>query len=162
MPSASVTRIGVTPPHRNDFGVIGSRLGFLLHLADVAHMRVIQDMLGEIGLTATRATALAYIRANPGCGQTELGRALEINRASTMEMVNALALVGAVERRSGRDKRSNALFVTAVGEALFNQFDEISIKVDEGITATLTSDEAQLLARLLCNIRGTAARHNSI
>lgn len=161
MPSASVTRIGVIP-RQNDFGVIGSRLGFLMHLADLGFMRVIQEMLSEIGLTATRATALAYVRANPGCGQTELGRALEINRASTMEVVNALSLVGAVERRSGRDKRSNALFVTAIGEALFEQFDEISIKVDEIIIATLPPGDAHRLAGFLGAIRDAAARHNKI
>lgn len=158
MPSASVTRID-DPSRWNDFGVIGARLGFVLHFADLGMMRLIQDMLGDIGLTATRATALAYIRANAGCGQTELGRALEINRASAMDVVNALSLVGAVERRSGRDKRSNALFVTAVGEDLFVQFDEISIKVDKMITATLGPGDAARLARLLSGIRHAAGRY---
>jgi DNA-binding MarR family transcriptional regulator len=63
-------------------------------------MDLIRGMLAELGLTATRATALAYIRTHPGCRQAELGRALSINRASAMEVVNALTALGRLRRAS--------------------------------------------------------------
>jgi len=157
--NVSVSRIGLAIAPERDVGAIGDRIGYLLHLADIAHMRAIQDLLGDIGLTATRATALAYVRANPGCGQTELARALQINRASAMEVVNALALIGAVERRSGRDKRSNALFLTPIGDTLFAKFDEISIKVDEVVTSRMSPDDIRELTRLLVLVGDNAARH---
>lgn len=151
-------QVGVTVPGDQRFGAIGMRTGFLLHLADIAHMRVIQTLLSEIGLTATRATALAFIRENPECGQTKLGQALEINRASTMEVVNALVQMGAVERRSGFDKRSKALVLTPTGHDLYAQFDAISVKVDEIIAGELSAQDAHELARLLSTIRVAAAR----
>ena len=159
MSSASVSSIGATARPTHEFGSIGARAGYLLHVADIAAMRMIQEMLGDIGLTATRATALAYIRENPGCGQTELGRALQVNRASAMEVVNALVLIGAVERRSGRDKRSNSLVLTQAGETLYGQFDAISVKVDEIITVRLSPDDVRELTRLLTAVRDAAARH---
>jgi DNA-binding MarR family transcriptional regulator len=130
-------------------GFVGTRLGYILHITDVQHMHIIRDMLSDIGLTPARATALAFIKANANCGQAELGRALEINRASNMELVNSLVALNAVERRSGRDKRSNALYLTDKGEELCAQFLRISIEADAILTADLTPEESGELSRLL-------------
>jgi DNA-binding MarR family transcriptional regulator len=105
-------------------GFVGTRLGYILHITDVQHRHIIRDMLSDIGLTPTRASALSFIKANANCGQAELGRALEINRASNMELVNSLVALNAVERRGGRDKRSNALYLTDKGEELCAQVPE--------------------------------------
>lgn len=137
------------------FGVIESRLGYLLHRTDLLHMELLRELLEPTGLTPARATAVAYIRKNSGAGQSDLARALGINRASAMEIVNHLVAIGAVERRAGRDKRSNALVLTAEGEALYARFDEISIGLDQIITASLSAPEVEQLALLLTKIRSS-------
>jgi DNA-binding MarR family transcriptional regulator len=112
-------------------------------------MGLIRELLTVIGLTPARATALAYIQANLGQGQAELGRALEINRASAMELINSLVALNAVERREGRDRRSHSLFLTERGQELFAQFQKTSIEVDGIITSQMSSDELDMLSRLL-------------
>lgn len=138
---------GVIPA--SAFGFVGERLGYILHRADLRHMGLIRELLADIGLTPARATALAFIQANLGQGQAELGRALEINRASTMELVNSLVALDAVERREGRDRRSHSLFLTERGQALFAQFQKISVEVDGIITSQMSPDEIDMLSRLL-------------
>jgi DNA-binding MarR family transcriptional regulator len=142
-------------------GFVGTRLGYILHITDVLHMDFIRGMLADIGLTPARATALSFIRANADCGQAELGRALKINRASNMELVNSLVALNSVERRGGRDKRSNALYLTQRGEELYAQFIEISIETDSSLTSALTPEEAGELGRLLNIVQQSLENHKN-
>lgn len=147
----------------SDFGVIGNRLGYQLHRFDVSMMSSLFEELATLGLTPTRATALTFIALHPGCDQSELGRALGMNRASAMSMVNALVALGAVERRSGRDRRSNALHLTEIGARLQDEFLQLSAEHEEKSFAALTPEERAEFERLIRKLRTTkiapASRH---
>jgi DNA-binding MarR family transcriptional regulator len=150
----------LTPPveHGRKAGKLGEiegRLGYRLHRTDLLAMQLMRDHLSDIGLTPARATALAYVRAHPGAGQSDLARALDINRASAMEMVNQLVRIGAIERREGRNQRTNALHLTAEGDDLYNRFIAITFEIDSQISADLSPEEVVMFERLLSRINTT-------
>lgn len=138
------------------FGPVAANLGFQLHWADVAAMADLARRLAPLAITAARATAAIYIGRNAGCDQIALGRALGINRASTMKTVDDLAARGLVERRPGRDRRSNALHLTPSGEALQGDVEAVMVAHDVNFFAALTPGERATLANLLARVRAAA------
>lgn len=135
------------------FGVLGSRLGLQLHYADVRVMTGLSARLAPLGVTPARATAIVYIGLHPGCDQTTLGRALGVNRASTVKAVDEMEALGAIERRPGRDRRTNALHLTTAGEALRARIEHETALHDHEAFAALTSDERAELSALLAKLR---------
>jgi DNA-binding MarR family transcriptional regulator len=139
------------------FGVLGERLGLQLHYADVRVMTELGARLAPLGVTPARATAIVYIALNAGCDQVTLGRALGINRASTMKAVDELEALGAIERRPGRDRRTNALHLTAAGEILRGRIEQETLAHDRTAFAALTAAEKAELSRLLVKVRSDDA-----
>lgn len=139
------------------FGVLGQRLGLQLHSTDVRIMAGLSARLTPLNVTPARATAIVYIALNAGCDQVSLGRALGINRASTMKAVDELEALGAIERRPGRDRRTNALHLTAAGEILRTRIEEATLAHDREAFAALTEDERVQFSRLLAKLRRAAS-----
>jgi DNA-binding MarR family transcriptional regulator len=117
-----------------------------------AHLTMTEDarrVLEPYGLTPAKLTALLLIRANPGCDQTALGSALSINRSSAMKLVNALVAGGFIERRAGRNLRTNALHLMPDGAA---QLADILVSLresDRRMSARLSEAERSTLFSLL-------------
>jgi DNA-binding MarR family transcriptional regulator len=65
--------------------------------------------------------ALSFLHEQPGCGQRSLARALEVKQASAMAMIDKLEALRLVERKAGRNRRTNALHLTEAGEAPFDE-----------------------------------------
>ena len=149
----------VNEAYARHVGSIEERLGYQLRRVDLMAMGRLYDELAQIGLTPGRATALAFIRHTPGCDQMALGRALGVNRASTMTAVNALVALGAVVRNPGRDRRSNALNLTEAGERLLDQVDTITREQEVAFFGVLTADEQAELRRLLTKTRTANSAH---
>ena len=135
------------------FGVIADRLGYQLRRLDILAMSELFEALSQIGVTPGRATALVFIALHEGCDQNALGRALGINRASTMATVNALVALGAVERRAGRDRRSNALHLTKAGRQLRDEVEQVTADHEEQFFGVLTAEERATLDRLVRKTR---------
>jgi DNA-binding MarR family transcriptional regulator len=128
-------------------------LGYQLRRVSVLMMEALAARTIELGLTPSRATALVHIQLNEGCDQTTLGRALDINAATTMGMVNALVALGAVERRRGTDRRSNTLHLTDRGRELAQSVRELTADHDHAFFSSLTAQERQVLHALLRKVR---------
>jgi DNA-binding MarR family transcriptional regulator len=139
------------------FGALGERLGLQLHYADVRAMAGLAARLAPLKVTPARATAIVYIALHPGCDQTTLGRALGVNRASTMKAVDELEALGAIERRPGRDRRTNALHLTAVGETLKARIEAETLAHDQEAFVVLTPVERDEFGRLLAKLRSDSA-----
>jgi len=135
------------------FGALGARLGFLLHYADVAEMAGLHERLAVFDMTPVRATAVVYVGLHEGCDQMALGRALGVNRARAMKVVDELEARGAVERRSGRDRRSNALHLTPAGAVLRGRIEQVTLEHDEAFFGALTAKERDDLRALLAKLR---------
>jgi DNA-binding MarR family transcriptional regulator len=124
-------------------------LGYQLQMANLLAITDAREALAEYGVTPAKLTALLLIRANPGCDQTTLGRALLINRSSAMKIVNFLEEKGLIERRPGRNLRTNALHLLPEGELRLDQMLDRLHEVDTRLSERLTSGERETLFRLL-------------
>lgn len=140
------------------FGVLGERLSFLLRHADMGAMTALAERLSPLGVTPSRATAIVYIGLHEGCDQITLGRALGVNRASTMKAIDALTMLGAIERRPGRDRRTNALHLTETGRDLRGAIEQATRDHDQTAFAVLSADERTQLRGLLTKLRSRAQR----
>src|SRR6186997_2978005 len=104
-------------------------------------MRKAAVAFDSLGLTPARATAAVYIGLHEGCDQAALGRALGINRASTMKVVNELVAIGLVARHEGRNRRTNALHLTRRGRDMTARIETLSAQTDESHFAALSRAE---------------------
>jgi DNA-binding MarR family transcriptional regulator len=130
--------------------------GLLGYRIELAHLIAIEDArlaLASYGLTPAKLTALLLIRANPGCDQTALGKALSVNRSSAMKLVNVLVDRGLIERRPGRDLRTNALHLLPDGEERVAEMLDQLRESDRRLAADLTAAERATLMALLKKLR---------
>ena len=139
-----------------EFGKLSAHLGYLLHRVDAVLMRKAAVAFDSLGLTPARAAAAVYIGLHEGCAQAALGRALGINRASTMKVVNELVAIGVVARREGRNLRTNALHLTKRGQSLRHEIEAMSAQTDDAHFGALTRPEQAELRRLLLKLQAAA------
>lgn len=117
--------------------------------------------LSSFDLSPAKLTALILIRDNPGSDQTALGKALSVNRSSAMKLVNILADRQLIERRPGRDLRTNALHLLPAGEILVAAMLDATRGSDARMTARLTADEVRTLHKLLRKLGPETPRRKS-
>ena len=124
-------------------------IGYRIRMMSLRFDDAARSALQEFAISPAKVTALGLIAANPGCEQSALARTLSINRASAMKLVNILEERGLVERRPGRDLRSNALHLTTFGEADLPRMLEALAQSDKVAIDHLTDSERETLLRLL-------------
>jgi len=128
-------------------------LGYQIDMAHLAMIADAREALAPFAITPAKLTAMLLIRANPGCDQTALGRSLRINRSSAMKLINYLAERDLVERRPGRDLRTNALHLSAEGEVRLAEMLARVQESDQRMSARLTAAERTTLASLIRKLR---------
>lgn len=135
-----------------------SRLvGFQLHLATLRTGQAARAALAEMATTPAKVTAMLYVLNHPGCDQTSLGRYLHIGRSAVMKLLNTMESRGHVERREGRDLRSNGLHLTDAGEAFLAEAVAMLEQSDREATANLSVEEQEQLLHLLAKLQVGAA-----
>lgn len=133
--------------------VLEQLIGYQLKMAHLQLSAAAHCVSKPFGISPAKLAALLLIRANPGCDQAMLGRALEVNRSSTMKLVNILAERGLVERRAGRDQRSNALHLTEEGSVTIERMIVALHEAETAALDQLSADEQQVLMDLLKKVR---------
>lgn len=126
-----------------------SLMGYQIQRAHLIMEADARAALSAFGLSPAKFTALILVRDNPGSDQTALGRALNVNRSSAMKLVNILVERDLIERRPGRDLRTNALHLLPEGEALVAAMLDKTLESDARMTTRMTADEARTLHMLL-------------
>ena len=135
--------------------------GLLGYQLQRSHLLITDDARRALmphDITPAKLTALLLIRTNPGCDQTALGRALSINRSSAMKLVNFLVERGLVERRPGRDLRTNALHLLPGAEERVQEMVKALGESDAHMTERLTATERGQLFNLLRKLGPARAR----
>jgi DNA-binding MarR family transcriptional regulator len=133
-------------------GELGRLVGYQLHLCDLIALEDARSALAARQTTPATVTAMFFIRDQPGCDQTTVGRLLSINRSSAMKLIDRLESRGFVERSEGRDRRSNGLYLTAAGSRFLSEVVVLLRRSDAALCATLDSSERAELLRLLKKI----------
>jgi DNA-binding MarR family transcriptional regulator len=95
---------------------VAPHLGYLLRRASAVMMAHLGSSLAVTELRPVEATIIVLIGANPGCTQSDIGRALGIKRANMVPLITGLSEKALIEKERV-DGRSQALSLTPEGEA---------------------------------------------
>ena len=130
-----------------DPGALPELLGYRLRLAQQA---VFRDFARSVqGLSPGRVGLLIYIDANPGVTQSRLAEAARRDRSTMVGVLDQLESRGFVERRRGKDRRTNGLWLTRAGRALLARALRNIARHERRIAARLSAAERRRLLELL-------------
>lgn len=99
-----------------DFSTLDSLFGFRLRRAQIKLFQHFRTALADFDITPGQAGLLILVRDNPGISQSDLARAVHIERATLGQTVDVLVRRGLILRaRNNTDKRAYALRLTETG-----------------------------------------------
>ena len=133
-----------------DYDVLDELLGYALRRAQVGMFLAFHVATRGLDITPPRFTALVIVGANPGIGQSVLGRVLGIARSGAMMLTDWMEEKGLAERRRRpNDARAWGVHLTPRGEKLVGAMKRRVIAEDRKRAGVLDAAERRELLRLL-------------
>lgn len=145
-------------PQGTVLGDTGETLAFHLSRAWMYFYDNYANSLRPLQLTPSRMLGLAYLVHNPAADQASLGRALGINRASTMTLVDKLQVAGYVAREAGSDRRTHALVLTANGRAAYRKGMVLERRIEQKLLQDLSPEEVERFRACLAVVAASERR----
>lgn len=96
--------------------------------------------------------ALVHLQAHPGGSVVDLERVVRLTQTGAGRLVDRLVAAGLVERRAGRDARTQALWLTRAGTTAASRILERRAAAVAPLLEPLTSAERADLERLLARV----------
>ena len=135
------------------YGLLPKLVGFQLRMAQIAMFRDFANGLSEFDITPGLFGVLVVIEANPDLKQSDLARAVRLDRSTVVTIVDNLERRQLVVRRaSATDRRSNALQLTADGQKLLRTLKRRVAEHEKRLVAGLTPEERTTLVTLLAKV----------
>lgn len=136
-----------------EIGELNDIVGFHIRLAHGAVYRHFTETFSDIDLTQKQVSVLWLVADNPGMSQIEVGQRLQMDRATTMTIVNRLQDRLYLRReRCETDGRKQALFLTEGGEKALMQAKHAIGEHEEWLKGRFTDDEIEKLVEMLARI----------
>ena len=137
----------------DELGELADIVGFHIRLAHVAVYRHFTETFSDLDLTQKQVSVLWLVADHPGISQIEVGQRLQMDRATTMTIVNRLQERDFMRReRSTSDARKQALYLTeAGGEALATAKSAVAAH-EAWLKGRFTPDEVKKLVEMLARI----------
>jgi len=139
-------------PSADKINLFKDRMGVRLSFAGAAFLSIYKERLARIELRPSWVTALAIVSENPEITQSELGRALAINRASAMALAKHLEKNQLITRKSSTGRQRTPLQLTQLGSQKLRKAceieDEIVSEALEGFTPEQEHNLKTALKRL--------------
>lgn len=133
-----------------EYDVLDELLGYALRRAQVGMFLAFHAATRGQNITPPRFTALVIVGANPGIGQSVLGRVLGIARSGAMMLTDWMEERGLAERRRRpNDGRAWGVHLTARGEKLVASMKLRVSAQDRKRAGVLDARERRELLRLL-------------
>lgn len=131
----------------------------LSHLLRRAHFSAEAQFALSIGkpfgLTSRQMVSLVAVATNPGSTQKEVSEYIALDANTTSDLISRMMRKGYMERRkSDRDRRSNALFITDDGIKILKQAALDNPDYQRTLAERLTQQESKELSRLLQKMLG--------
>ena len=137
----------------DELGGLNDILGLRIRLAHGAVYRHFAETFAELDLTQKQVSALWLVADHPGISQIELGGRLQMDRATTMTIVNRLQERAYLRReRSESDGRKQALHVTAAGAEALAEAKRCVAEHEAWLKARFTPAEIEKLVEMLTRI----------
>jgi DNA-binding MarR family transcriptional regulator len=133
-----------------EHGVLTSLVGFHLRQAQIAVFRDFTATTGSLDISPGLFAVLVLIEGNAGLKQSELAKAVHLDRSTVVSVIDKLERRGLVDRHAGaNDRRSNALRLTAKGAALLKQLKRRVASHEKRLARDLDAGEKATLVALL-------------
>ncbi len=138
---------------RIERGDLDRNLGLRLRRAHGAVQRHFTDHFADLGLTQKQVSVLWLAGDHPDLAQTDLARALDMDRATTMALVHGLEKRGLLSRSPSRtDGRRIAFRLTGDGTATLAQAKAAIVEHETWLKARFDAKELDMLEELLARI----------
>ena len=143
----------ITAETEASLGVLEGLVGYHIRRASSAFAIDFSRAIGGTGMRQVLFGILSVVGANPGINQGGAGRALGIQRANMVSLMNELVDAGLLDRRTAtEDRRAFALNLSPAGEAMLADcLDRIEVHESE-MLADFTAAERRTLIALLTRI----------
>ena len=145
-PKAAISAAGTVPPSPL-LSPLDDMLGYRLRRASMTMMGDVIDALRPLDLSVGEASFLILVGTNPGCRQSDVGRALAIKRANLTPLVSRMKARGLVSD-APIDGRSLSLTLTDQGRALQTEVMKRVVASNRKFRKRLAIEEKTLLAAL--------------
>jgi DNA-binding MarR family transcriptional regulator len=140
-----------------NFDELPGYVGYQVRRAQARIFADLEATLKEFDFTPGSFGVLTLIRANPGITQVALAAAFGVDKSTMSPVIFRLESRGFVRREvQASDRRRQALYFEAAGEATFLAAREKARAFEAGVAAQLTKAEQRELARLLAKLQGRA------
>jgi len=151
--SGEPVRVPETGGPAEALGDLGTILGFHIRLAHGAVYRHFAETFAALDLTQKQVSVLWLVEEQPGIAQVELGQHLQMDRATTMTIVNRLQARGYLRReRSASDRRRQALFLNETGALALAEAKRCVAEHEAWLKARFTGEEIEKLVEMLARI----------
>lgn len=137
-------------PDKADSSDLDSILGLRIRRAHGAVQRHFAEHHSDLGLTQKQISVLWLLGERPGAAQTDLARALDMDRATTMALVHSLEKRGLLDRTpSQSDRRRIAFALTPDGAQLLERAKEAIRDHERWLRGRFSNRELTQLKSLL-------------
>lgn len=133
-----------------DLGGLTEHLGYLMRRAQIWVFQDFIRTLATVNIRPAQYSVLTVINANAGMTQMSLSKALGIERARLVHLLNELEARKFVDRRGSKtDRRSHALHLTAKGRSALANIKALAQEHEQHLADRVGRKNHQLLLRLL-------------
>lgn len=139
-----------------DHGILPDLIGYQLRLAQLAVFRDFERTVGVLGISPGRVGVLVLVNGNPGITQSRLAEAVGLDRSTLVPVLDDLERRGFVERRRGKDRRTNGLSLTLSGKRLLGRVRRRIETHERRMVSGITEKERAQLVALLARLRSPA------
>ncbi len=137
---------------------IENLIGYNLRRAHGVQMHRFRSAFAPHSIRPVQLSILGLIYENPGLKQSDLGRALQIERTNIVALLAQLERRRLIERRTGpSDRRARLLQLTAAGRKLTAELLEKHDRLERDLAKRLGVDERDVLLALLKKFRALPA-----
>jgi DNA-binding MarR family transcriptional regulator len=142
-----------------DFDLLPGLVGYQLRRAQLSVFGNFADVVGAHNVTPGQFGVLVLIDANRGLNQSELGKAMGVDRSTVVAVIDRLESAGLVVREAApNDRRSYALKLSDAGDSLLRTLRPLVRAHEDAVAADLSGEERDLLIDLLRRLTSGATR----
>jgi DNA-binding MarR family transcriptional regulator len=138
-----------------NIGGLDSIVGFHIRLAQGAVYRHFTETFSDLDLTQKQVSVLWLIDDHADIAQADIGRLLQMDRATVMAIVNRLQKRGFVERGDAKaDRRRQSLHLTDAGHEALVSARACILDHEQWLKSRFSLAEVAMLVELLRRIHG--------
>lgn len=126
--------------------LLGNRLGAL---ANAISDRLQRELIPAIPVSNSQVSVLVILYSFPGVSIEDLSQALDLSHSNLVRTVEQTRQMGFLDKKPGKDNRSNSLYITPTGEELLTDFYRKRQEQMRAVLDVLSADEQHTLAMLV-------------